>query len=91
MVGMNKGFSPKFLRRYLDLYTEITGAVAQYVKDVKTQNFLTKTKVINGSSETSDHSGVISILAVVCLAVGWFNLFSPDINELLSKRYFISS
>ena len=25
MVGMNKGFSPKFLRRYLDLYTEITG------------------------------------------------------------------
>ena len=39
MVGMNKGFSPKFLRRYLDLYTEITGAVAQYVKDVKTQEF----------------------------------------------------
>jgi 3-methyl-2-oxobutanoate hydroxymethyltransferase len=35
MVGMNKGFSPKFLRRYLDLYTEITGAVSQYVKDVK--------------------------------------------------------
>ncbi|MBL7881895.1 MAG: hypothetical protein JNN23_18830, partial [Chryseobacterium gambrini] len=32
--------------------------------------------------------GVISILAVVCLAVGWFNLFSPDINELLSKRIF---
>jgi 3-methyl-2-oxobutanoate hydroxymethyltransferase len=39
MVGMNKGFSPKFLRRYLDLYTEITGAVEQYVKDVKSQNF----------------------------------------------------
>jgi len=36
---MNKGFSPKFLRRYLDLYTEITGAVAQYVKDVKGQEF----------------------------------------------------
>lgn len=39
MVGMNKGFSPKFLRRYLDLHTEITGAVAQYVKDVKNKNF----------------------------------------------------
>jgi 3-methyl-2-oxobutanoate hydroxymethyltransferase len=39
MVGMNKGFSPKFLRRYLDLYAEITGAVEQYVKDVKSQNF----------------------------------------------------
>ena len=39
MVGMNKGFSPKFLRRYLDLYTEITGAVAAYVKDVKDAEF----------------------------------------------------
>lgn len=39
MVGMNKGFSPKFLRRYLDLYTEITGAVSQYVKDVKDVSF----------------------------------------------------
>lgn len=39
MVGMNQGFSPKFLRRYLDLYTEITGAVSQYVKDVKDVSF----------------------------------------------------
>lgn len=39
MVGMNKDFTPKFLRRYLDLYTEITGAVAQYVKDVKEVSF----------------------------------------------------
>lgn len=39
MVGMNKDFTPKFLRRYLDLYTEITGAVAEYVKDVKNQDF----------------------------------------------------
>ena len=39
MVGMNQGFSPKFLRRYLDLYTEITGAVSQYVKDVKNAEF----------------------------------------------------
>ncbi len=39
MVGMNKGFSPKFLRRYLDLYEGITGAVSQYVKDVKSVDF----------------------------------------------------
>lgn len=39
MVGMNQGFSPKFLRRYLDLYSEITGAVSQYVKDVKSADF----------------------------------------------------
>lgn len=39
MVGMNKDFSPKFLRRYLDLYSEITGAVSQYVKDVKNRDF----------------------------------------------------
>ncbi len=42
MVGMNKDFSPKFLRRYLDLYAEITGAVTQYVKDVKSVDFPTK-------------------------------------------------
>lgn len=39
MVGMNKGFSPKFLRRYLDLYEDITGAISQYVKDVKNVDF----------------------------------------------------
>lgn len=39
MVGMNKGFSPKFLRRYLDLFDEVADAVGQYVKDVKSQDF----------------------------------------------------
>lgn len=32
--------------------------------------------------------GVVSILAIICLAVGWFNLFSPDVNDMLSKRIF---
>ncbi|KFF14549.1 hypothetical protein IW15_03700 [Chryseobacterium soli] len=32
--------------------------------------------------------GIISIIAIICLAVGWFNLFSPEINTLLSKRVF---
>ncbi|MEC5394732.1 3-methyl-2-oxobutanoate hydroxymethyltransferase [Bergeyella sp. RCAD1439] len=39
MIGMNQGFSPKFLRRYLDLYSEITGAVSRYVADVKAVDF----------------------------------------------------
>lgn len=39
MLGMTHEFNPRFLRRYLDLYTEITGAVSQYVKDVKAVDF----------------------------------------------------
>ena len=32
--------------------------------------------------------GIISIIALFCLVVGWFNLFSPEINNLLSRRVF---
>lgn len=39
MLGMNKGFSPKFLRRYADLHTVMTDAIGQYVSDVKTRTF----------------------------------------------------
>lgn len=39
MLGINKDFSPKFLRRYADLHTTITDAVQNYIKDVKTQDF----------------------------------------------------
>jgi 3-methyl-2-oxobutanoate hydroxymethyltransferase len=39
MLGMNKGFSPKFLRRYADLSTVITDAVGQYITDVKSKDF----------------------------------------------------
>ncbi len=39
MLGMNKGFSPKFLRRYADLFTSITDAVGQYITDVKNGDF----------------------------------------------------
>lgn len=39
MLGMNKGFSPKFLRKYADLHTVITDAVGQYVSDVKAVSF----------------------------------------------------
>lgn len=39
MLGINKGFSPRFLRRYADLSTIITDAVAKYIEDVKTADF----------------------------------------------------
>ncbi len=39
MLGMTKGFSPKFLRRYADLNTVMTDAVGQYVTDVKSGDF----------------------------------------------------
>ncbi len=39
MLGKNKGFSPKFLRRYADLHTVITDAVGSYVSDVKNCSF----------------------------------------------------
>lgn len=32
--------------------------------------------------------GVISILAIICLAVGWFKLFPDNINYFLSARLF---
>lgn len=39
MLGMNQGFSPKFLRRYANLYNVITDAVGHYVADVKQGDF----------------------------------------------------
>lgn len=39
MLGLNKGFSPRFLRRYANLFDEITSAVQQYVNDVKSHDF----------------------------------------------------
>ena len=35
MLGINKGFSPRFLRRYADLHTVMTDAVTGYIRDVK--------------------------------------------------------
>lgn len=39
MLGLNKDFSPRFLRRYADLHTEMTDAVSHYIKDVKEGDF----------------------------------------------------
>ncbi len=39
MLGINKDFSPRFLRRYLNMYDQIKGATEQYIQDVKSKNF----------------------------------------------------
>jgi 3-methyl-2-oxobutanoate hydroxymethyltransferase len=39
MLGMTHEFNPRFLRRYLDMYTEMTSAFEQYSADVKSKDF----------------------------------------------------
>ncbi len=39
MLGMNNEFSPRFLRRYMNLYEGMTTAISQYVDDVKSGDF----------------------------------------------------
>ncbi|MDA9017786.1 MAG: 3-methyl-2-oxobutanoate hydroxymethyltransferase [Flavobacteriales bacterium] len=39
LLGMTHEFSPRFLRRYLSLFDEITGAIKAYVDDVKSVDF----------------------------------------------------
>jgi 3-methyl-2-oxobutanoate hydroxymethyltransferase len=39
MLGINKDFHPRFLRRYADLYSTINKAAAAYIKDVKSGDF----------------------------------------------------
>ncbi len=42
MLGLTYEFSPRFLRRYLNLYEEISKAVGLYIKDVKSSDFPSK-------------------------------------------------
>ena len=39
ILGLNKGFEPKFLRRYADIYTTILDAAKTYIGDVKGNDF----------------------------------------------------
>jgi 3-methyl-2-oxobutanoate hydroxymethyltransferase len=39
MLGITQEFSPRFLRRYHNLYQEINGAVASYIEDVRNVDF----------------------------------------------------
>lgn len=48
MLGLNKEFNPRFLRRYADLNTEMTNAVQNYIKDVKSRDFPNKDEQYGG-------------------------------------------
>ena len=39
MLGINTEFKPRFLRQYLNLHEQITGAIEQYISDVRTNSF----------------------------------------------------
>jgi 3-methyl-2-oxobutanoate hydroxymethyltransferase len=39
MLGINTEFKPRFLRQYLNIYEQVTGAVEKYIKDVKGKDF----------------------------------------------------
>ncbi len=39
MLGINNAFKPRFLRQYLNLEQQVTDAVQQYIRDVKSQDF----------------------------------------------------
>src|ERR1700730_5035725 len=39
LLGINTEFRPRFLRQYLNLFEQVTGAVQHYIKDVKSNDF----------------------------------------------------
>ena len=39
MLGINTEFKPRFLRQYLNMSEQVTGAVQQYIRDVKSNDF----------------------------------------------------
>jgi 3-methyl-2-oxobutanoate hydroxymethyltransferase len=39
MLGINQEFHPRFLRRYMNLYTDMKNAVQQYIGDIKSRDF----------------------------------------------------
>jgi len=39
MLGLNKGFKPRFLRQYADLYSVMNDAIEHYISDVKAKDF----------------------------------------------------
>ena len=39
MLGINTEFKPRFLRQYLNISEQVTGAVQQYIRDVKSTDF----------------------------------------------------
>lgn len=47
MLGLTKDFKPRFIRRYLNLFEEMSEAVSNYVNDVKSGDFPSKEEQYN--------------------------------------------
>jgi 3-methyl-2-oxobutanoate hydroxymethyltransferase len=47
MLGLTKDFHPRFIRRYLNLFDDMSNAVSSYVKDVKSGSFPSKEEQYN--------------------------------------------
>ncbi len=39
MLGMNNEFSPRFLRRYMNLFDDMSNAIGKYITDIKSSDF----------------------------------------------------
>ena len=39
MLGMNTEFSPRFIRRYMNLHDDMTQAIKKFISDVKKVDF----------------------------------------------------
>jgi len=48
MLGLNKEFNPRFLRRYADMNSVMTDAVQNYIHDVKSKDFPNKDEQYGG-------------------------------------------
>ena len=44
MLGINSEFKPRFLRKYLNMDEQITGAIKQYILDIKSSDFPNETE-----------------------------------------------
>ena len=55
LLGMSKGTPAKFVRRYVDLGTQITDAVSAYVHDVRAGTFPSDAETYGASSELTEH------------------------------------
>ncbi|WP_091394063.1 3-methyl-2-oxobutanoate hydroxymethyltransferase [Arachidicoccus rhizosphaerae] len=39
LLGINQDFHPRFVRKYLDLQSQVTGAIQNYIQDIKSGSF----------------------------------------------------
>ncbi|MGD8426763.1 MAG: 3-methyl-2-oxobutanoate hydroxymethyltransferase [Balneolaceae bacterium] len=51
MLGLNKEFNPRFLRRYADMHSTMTEAVQRYISDVKSGDFPNEEEQYEGNGK----------------------------------------